>query len=246
MNRQMFFSIYNKLQSIIAPKLRYSQSIYEDVLLEHSGTTSKWLDLGCGHRLLPSWRIDQEKILVSKVKLIVGIDYDHFSLTRHHTINNLLRGDISALPFRDNSFDLITSNMVFEHLLNPEDQLKEISRVLSKGGKLIFHTPNSSCFLVLLASVIPEFIKDKLVYILERRKEEDVFPAYYKLNTPSIIRELAKTSGLNVLKINLICTSALFIIFPPLVLIELIWIRFLLSNKGKSLRPNIIAILEKR
>lgn len=246
MNRESFFKIYWRLQSIIAPGLKYSQTIYEDILNEYCEETFKWLDLGCGHQLLPSWRFEQEKTLInSEGKLIVGIDYDYLSLTKHKTITNKLRGDITNLPFPDSTFDLITSNMVFEHLDNPEEQLKEISRVLSKGGKLIFHTPNKLSYATMMARMIPEAIKNRLVYILEGRKEEDVFPAYYKINSPSKIKEIAALSGFNVSKIKMICSSAQFVILPPLVFFELIWIRFLMSKVGKQLRTNIIAVLEK-
>lgn len=61
MNRKVFFNIYWKLQSVIAPGLKYSQAIYEDVLRENIGESYKWLDLGCGHHLLAPWRIDEEE-----------------------------------------------------------------------------------------------------------------------------------------------------------------------------------------
>jgi len=238
--------IYLKLQSIIAPNLQYSQNIYEDVLHEYSEKSVMWLDLGCGHQLLSPWRLEQEKKMInSEEKLIVGIDYDHLSLTKHETIANRVRGDITKLPFPDNTFDLITSNMVFEHLDNPEEQLNEISRVLSKGGKLVFHTPNKLGYATVAAMLIPEGLKAWLVYKLQGRKEEDLFPAYYKINSRSKIKELAAVSGFNVSKIKMICTSAQLVVIPPLVFFELIWIRFLMSKVGRPLRTNLIAILEK-
>jgi ubiquinone/menaquinone biosynthesis C-methylase UbiE len=177
--------------------------------------------------------------------MIVGLDYDWLSLSKHKTIKTLIRGDIGKLPFSDNSFDLVTANMVFEHLENPQEQLNEISRILQTGGRLIFHTPNKLSYATLMARLIPEIIKDKLKYFLQNRKEEDVFPAHYRINSPSAIKKLASESGFKVLKIKLICTSAQFIMIPPLVFFELIWIRFLMSTRGKPLRTNIIAILEK-
>jgi ubiquinone/menaquinone biosynthesis C-methylase UbiE len=245
MNRQAFLKIYWKLQSIITPGLKYSQSIYEEVLNENCAGSSRWLDLGCGHHLLPPWRLEQEKELTCKAEVIVGVDYDYLSLTKHKTIRKKVRGDISKLPFSDNSFNLVTSNMVFEHLDNPERQLKEIARVLTKGGKLIFHTPNALGYATLFARMIPEFIKKKFIYLLEGRKEEDVFVTHYKINTPSQIKRLAKLSGFSVSEIRMICSSAQFVVLPPIVFLELIWIRFLMSKAGKPLRTDIIAILEK-
>lgn len=247
MNRELLFKIYWKIQSVIAPGLKSSQKIYEEVLNENidESLKLKWLDLGCGHQVLPQWMLDQEKSLVKKAKLIVGVDYDFLSLTKHETIKNKLRGDIAQLPFPDNTFDLVTSNMVFEHLNCPEKQLKEICRVLSKGGKLIFHTPNKLSYATLLARMLPDCIKPKLVYILQNRKEEDVFPAFYRINSISQIHKTAKLVGFNVLKIKLLCSSAQFVVLPPLAVLELIYIRLLMFKAGRLLRTNIIAILEK-
>ena len=244
-NRDLFLKLYFWLQKYIVPNLQYSQTIYERVLKEYCHSRIKWLDLGCGHQVLPPWRFQQEKQLVNLPKLTVGLDYDWLSLSKHKTIQNLVRGDITQLPFSDNTFDLVTANMVFEHLNKPQLQLREISRILKVGGKLIFHTPNKIGYTTLTAKIIPERIKNKLVYLLQGRKEEDIFPAFYKINSPSEINRLASEAGFKVVKIKLICSSAQFVIMPPIVVFELIWIKFLMTKIGKPLRTNIIAILEK-
>jgi SAM-dependent methyltransferase len=41
------------------------------------------------------------------------------------------------LPFADATFDAVTSNVVFEHLLHPEPALAELARVLKPGGLLL-------------------------------------------------------------------------------------------------------------
>lgn len=46
-----------------------------------------------------------------------------------------------VLPFEDNSFDLIYTNQVFEHVFTPEEALQEIGRVLKPGGTLIMLFP---------------------------------------------------------------------------------------------------------
>ena len=245
MNITIFYKIYRELQRAIAPQLKYSQTIYEDILTEYSKESIRWLDLGCGHQLLPPWRFRQEQILASRAKMIVGVDYDYSSLVNHKSINKKLRCNISQLPFANDSFDLITSNMVFEHLEDPEHQLKEIFRVLSVGGKLIFHTPNILGYSTIFARIIPEPLKAKIVYLLQGRKEEDVYPAFYRINSFRKIVELTKHSGFTLSKIYMICSSAQFAILPPIVVFELIFIRLLLSRAGRSFRTNIIAILGK-
>lgn len=245
MNPKFFLNIYWRLQSFIAPTLKYSQTIYEDVLTKNCDQENLWLDMGCGHQLLPSWRFKQEVELIVKSKVIVGIDYDFYSLTQHKTIKDKVRGDITKLPFPNDSFDLATANMVFEHFDKPEEQLTEIARVLKPRGKLIFHTPNTFGYTTMMAKMIPEVIKQKLVYIFQRRKEEDVFPAFYEINSLSKITKLANMLGFKIVQIKMICSSAQFVIIPPIVFFELLWIRLLMTKIMKPFRTNIIAILEK-
>lgn len=46
-------------------------------------------------------------------------------------------GDLTQLPFADNSFDCITCGWVIEHLPDPRPGLRELSRVLQPGGRLL-------------------------------------------------------------------------------------------------------------
>lgn len=51
--------------------------------------------------------------------------------------------DERKLPFEDNTFDEVYSRCFFEHLKNPNRCLKEMSRVLKKGGKIKIITDNA-------------------------------------------------------------------------------------------------------
>jgi SAM-dependent methyltransferase len=248
--RGICFQIYWKLKSKIAPTLKYSQSIYEDALKSCVSNCCvyddcKWLDLGCGHHLLPPWRHEEESKLVGCKCSIVGLDYDFNSLKKHRSIKKRIRGDISFLPFEDGCFDLVTSNMVFEHLTDPMIQLKEIHRVLKPGGTLLFHTPNALSYGARAGKLIPEPIKDKIVWLLQGRKPEDIFPTYYRINSSSDISRFAELSGLVVEKLKMTTSTAEFVMIPPLVIFELILIRLLMKDQMKEFRTNIIARLTK-
>lgn len=52
--------------------------------------------------------------------------------------------DINNIPEPDNSFDVILCSEVFEHVPDPVMVLKEFSRLLKPGGKLILTAPFSS------------------------------------------------------------------------------------------------------
>ena len=118
-------NFYGGARRLIAPELQYSQKLYEDVLEEYVTEGTEWLDLGCGHQILPGWRAEAEKKLVEKCRMVVGVDYSLGSLKNHENISLRIRGDITKLPFRDNSFGLVTANMVVEHLDDPATQFQE-------------------------------------------------------------------------------------------------------------------------
>lgn len=243
--RSAFMTFYRGVQSVIAPTLKYSQAIYETVLESHTRDRKDWLDLGCGHQLLPPWRHEQEKQLAARARTLVGFDYDFDALRKHRTITDRVRGDVSKLPFPGDTFDLMSSNMVFEHLKEPAIQLAEIFRVLRPGGMLIFHTPNKYGYGVLIGLLFPGWVKVKLAWLLQGRKAEDVYPAYYRINSTSAIRQLAERTGFRVKEIKLIVSSPNLIMIPPLVIFELLLLRLLMTRPLRPWRTNIIAILEK-
>ena len=243
--RKVFFKIYWKIEGVIAPALTHSQNLYKDILAFYVNPSIRWLDLGCGHKILSSWLSLQEKYLVDNCKMIVGIDYDLHSLKNHKNLSLKVKGTISKLPFKSNFFDLVTANMVVEHLDNPDAQFKEIWRILKKNGILIFHTPNILGYSTMIGKLVPNIFKNRFIYIFEGRKEEDVFDTYYKVNSIKAINTLAKKTRFKVEKIEMVNSSAQFVIIPPLVFLELIWIRILMIKTLKSLRPYIIAVLRK-
>src|SRR5580704_5387115 len=55
-------------------------------------------------------------------------------------------GNAHRLPFADNSFDWINCTDVIEHLVSPEQLLREIQRVLRGGGGLLMTTENATSF----------------------------------------------------------------------------------------------------
>jgi ubiquinone/menaquinone biosynthesis C-methylase UbiE len=243
--RGAFDAFYKKVQPVIAPGVQYSQAHYEQALHAHVGQGKDWMDLGCGHTLLPPWRAEQERQLVARARRLTGLDYDFAALRQNRVIHHRVRGDVSKLPFTDNAFDLVTANMVFEHLQEPQRQMAEIFRVLKPGGTLIFHTPNKYGYGVLTAKLVPEPLKKVLTSILQGRKAEDVYPTYYRVNSASTIGELAARTGFRVKEIDLIMSSATLVMIPPLVILELLWMRLLMTDSLRSLRTNIIAVLQK-
>jgi len=243
--RDRSLQFYWKAQKAMVPGLEYAQTLYEHVLWQVTNGREAWLDLGCGHQVLPPWRSQEELDLVKQTRVIVGLDADFQSLKSHRTIARKVCGSVTTLPFTTESFDVVSSNMVFEHLDDPERQLKEIARVLRPNGVLVFHTPNVRGYPTVLAKLVPEFVKKKLIWTLERRKEEDVYPTFYRINSPEQIHDMAERAGLSVVSLRMIVSGAALAVFPPAALCELALIKVLMGRSLKNFRPNIIAILQK-
>ena len=228
------------------PDLRYSQYVYEDILNEEISGGENWLDLGCGHHLLPEWRLAEEKKLIAKANQVIGLDYDLPSLVKHRTIKTKVQGSATELPFAEGLFEIVTANMVVEHLDDPQVQFREVNRVLKPGGLFIFHTPNEYGHFSMMRKMVPGFAVKKLSKLLDGRDAEDVFEVHYKANNEKAIEKLAKETGFETKEIKLVSSDAVFAIVPPLAVAELIWIKILKAESLKSLRTNIIAVLKKK
>ncbi len=96
-----------------------------------------------------------------------------------------------ALPFEDNSFDVIVSENTFEHIEDATFVAAELNRILRPGGYICARTPNRAGYLRLFAGLVPNRLHvDVLSSVQPDRKAEDVFPTIYKMNSPSQIKAL--------------------------------------------------------
>jgi SAM-dependent methyltransferase len=174
---------------------------YATLISEHLSPSTVWLDAGCGSRLLEEDMGPLEDWLVSQCARVVGLDP---VASAHRNIRLLLRGSLYSLPFGDNSFDLITANMVAEHLDNPARAFAEIGRCLMPGGALIINTPNLLNYGVMgnavASKVLPEKMRLRLVYGSDDRPPEDFFPVRYKANTMRTLVGMLRDAGFHVHK----------------------------------------------
>lgn len=243
--RDRLLRVYWWLRRRIAPGVRYAQYAYEEALVGQVTPHTDWMDIGCGRALLPAWRAAEEQRLVANCQSIVGLDYDMDSLRTNRSLRYRVRGDVVTLPFTSGAFDLVTANMVVEHLVSPSEQFLEVARVLRPGGVFLIHTPNANGYGVRLGRFVPEWMKSKLIYLLQDRKEEDVFPTHYRANCEADIIALARTCGLEA-SVDMVVSDAIFGMIPPVAVLELLWLRLLLGPRLRALRPNIVAVLRKR
>jgi ubiquinone/menaquinone biosynthesis C-methylase UbiE len=56
------------------------------------------------------------------------------NFTSYGTFGTFVRGDVEALPFRSNTYDIVASFGLLEHFVNPTGAIREMVRVLKPGG----------------------------------------------------------------------------------------------------------------
>jgi SAM-dependent methyltransferase len=141
-----FFECHNALRRKEEPEV-FQRQIYEH---------DKWagrdvLDIGCGIGYVVALyaaggaRVTGVDIAARSVELtrdrlrVFGLDAD------------IRKADAEALPFADESFDLVTSFGVLHHTPNTQTAIREAIRVLRPGGRVIlmFYHRNSFAYRVL-------------------------------------------------------------------------------------------------
>jgi len=105
------------------------------------------LDIGCGNggkSLLYLELGARQVVALDYVEANAGKGAD-YALEAAATGIDFVAADGAALPFPDHSFDVITATDTFEHFPDPGAVLREMSRVLVPGGRVLFYfTPHRS------------------------------------------------------------------------------------------------------
>jgi SAM-dependent methyltransferase len=240
--------VVQRTRQRLVPGLRNANWTYRTILDRHVTPSTRWLDLGCGHQLLPTWMhdgLEQARLLSDRCRVLVGIDYTAASVVAHQTLRHRLVGDIQRLPFADASFDLISANMVVEHVDDPAALLAQIRRVLAPGGAFLFHTPNRLFYQILLTMWVPPAVRKKAASLIEGREEADVFPTRYRMNSTRAIGALARQHGFAVEELHFLNSGITAGGIPPIALAEVVLARVLESPRLAGGRSNLIAVLRK-
>jgi SAM-dependent methyltransferase len=127
--------------------------------------------------------------LRGKCRRLVGCDVDPVVAENPLLDEAVIIPADGPLPFPDASFDMIVSYAVIEHLTEPERTARELERVLKPGGWLCCWTPNKWSYFAIAARLVPNRLHAAVLRVVHSgRKEEDVFPTVYRLNTMRALR----------------------------------------------------------
>jgi len=235
-----------QMQRRILPRLVWNQQVYGERILEHLRPGIRWLDFGCGKRLLCN---GLEKLEAELGKFpLVGLDPDEENLKQQRPNTRCVLADGHHIPFANESFDLITGNMVVEHLQDPGLVFRELHRILAPGGRILLHTPNLANYLVfgnhVLSTVLPRRLHAAVVGTSEKRTEEEIYPTFYRANTRAKLRKLAG-SHLELSVDFLPTPRPFFHYFAPLALVELLMTRLVQVGPLQQFGATLLISLQK-
>ena len=113
------------------------REILKEALLRHLVPSSECrvFDVGCG----PGGNI----LILKEFGRVSGLDVsdDAFRFARNRGFENLIKAGAEAMPVEDQSFDLVSSLDVFEHVKDDERAIRECFRILKNGGHLLVTVP---------------------------------------------------------------------------------------------------------
>ena len=169
-----FYDKVNDLLSFFTHKYFKKKAVFELDIKDGY----KILDLCCGSGDL----IQIIKNINPNVE-IIGLDFssEMLEIAKKKNPNvEFIEGNAQDLPFNDNEFDIIVVGFGLRNVLEKDKAIKEIQRVLKKGGQFLhldFEGKSKTSFLYdnLALNTLRFFVKDINPYIYLMKSKKDYF-----------------------------------------------------------------------
>lgn len=155
--------------------------------------------------------------LRGEVAKVVGADIDDVVL-KNENLDEAVVIRNGILPFEDNTFDIVWSDFVLEHVENPEQFLREIYRVMKPGASFFFRTPNKHHYVSLIARATPHWFHDRVANRVRglSRDAHEPYPTYFRMNSRKAIYHYARKSGFSQCELRFIECEPSYLVFHAL------------------------------
>jgi SAM-dependent methyltransferase len=161
---------------------------FDAAIAPHIHDNSVILDAGAS-------RGDPDLPSMERARMAVASDVDLAGLRANELASHRLASWTEALPFADESFDVVVCKFLVEHLERPERTFLEFLRVLRPGGVVAILTPNRWSVFAMVACLIPYRLKQAIKANLFGGHEEDTFRTWYRANSVSALQRRMTTAG---------------------------------------------------
>jgi SAM-dependent methyltransferase len=190
-----FFNQKRKCWNIIKkhfPIYSNKNNVFHEIINKYLLSSKVILDAGCG-----SGR-ETPINYTEKVKLAIGLDLSS-AISLNRSIHKKIIGDVSYIPLRDSSIDLVVCQELIEHLNSPLKFFQEVSRVLKPQGIFIVMTPNLWSWRSLISKCTPywfHLLMNKQVYDIDTK---NVFPTFYRANSYITLKRLLRSANVEII-----------------------------------------------
>jgi ubiquinone/menaquinone biosynthesis C-methylase UbiE len=141
--KRKFFDMHAKHWDLCVEHKNHARVI-EEIQLKKGAAVC---DVGTGTGVLVPYIMKK----ISKKGKLIAIDYSSEMIKKakekwKNLKTEFLIADIHSTPFDDESFDYVICNACFPHFENKKKALKEIYRILKKGGTVVISHPTGKEF----------------------------------------------------------------------------------------------------
>lgn len=148
MNREVLSEFVNNFWFVPSDVLQRS---VESRIWSNYEIKTPTLDIGCGNA-------SYTKYLFQGRKIDVGLELNEkeaATARKSNLYKKVVCASASEVPFKEKTFNTVISNSTFEHIENDVLAVREVARVLRKGGKFMFTVP-----LLKLEKEVKEIVND--------------------------------------------------------------------------------------
>ncbi len=185
---------FRMLHQITPIRVEYLKSIFAKYIQPNKKTKDiKLLDVGCGGGIIS---YEMSKLGISPF----GIDANesNISIAAKHAQGNsysayFLHTTVEDYVNNDNRFDVILCLELIEHIINPQEFVSNLAKLLNKGGIIVISTLNRTAKSYLLAIVAAE----KILKWVPKQTHD-----YSKFMKPSELVMMASKSNLELLEMK--------------------------------------------
>jgi len=195
MNKEKIINkFYDEHQLELTPRKLYKFENISKLLPK----TGKMLDVGCGTGVF------HPMLLKLGYRDVTGIDYTKEYINKATVDNPKYKyyvGDIcKKIPFGDNTFDIVMSMEVLEHIPSPYLMLEHMYRVCKKGGCIVISTPNAIRHEIQHINPLVDKLINRIFFKMDKPFERNwkVPPNVYQYLSPNVLCGMLRDIGFEI------------------------------------------------